>query len=497
MKLHDLVIQSALRYPHALAVRGPDRDMSYAELNATANYFAEKLLQLDVRPGDRIGIWHDKSALTVAVMQGILRVGAIYVPCDPLSPAARVQAIISDCGIRVLFTTQERAKALANRDTHTGSLYYFDLGETTTENYYITKSQSDLFQDDHIMEDDVAYILYTSGSTGTPKGVCISHRNALAFVEWAVGAISVTPEDRLANHAPFHFDLSVFDLYAAFSAGATVVIIPEQNAYMPNELVHFLLHERITIWYSVPSVLILMLDYGNLLQVAPSDLRCILFAGEPFPIKHLRRLYKRWPTRRYFNFYGPTETNVCTYYEVTTLPDSWTKSVPIGQACSGDYVWLKKDDGTDAQPGDEGELMVEGPTVMVGYWGKPKQGEKPYATGDIVRVQDDHNYVYVGRQDHLVKIRGYRIELGDVEAVLEEHPLIHEAVVLMQGSGVGARLVAFVTTVQNVSLSLLELKQHCAHRLPRYMIIDAVRILAALPRTGNGKVDRFHLAQLQ
>ena len=137
--------------------------------------------------------------------------------------------------------------------------------------------------------------------------------------------------------------------------------------------------------------------------------------------------------------------------------------------------------------------MVSGPTVMLGYWGRSPQGNKPYATGDIVRLREDGNYMYIGRRDHMVKIRGHRVELGDIEATLGEYPGIHDAAVVVSGSGIEACLIAFVVSTTSALPTLLEIKRHCAERLPRYMIVDDVCYLAALPRTRNGKIDRLKL----
>jgi amino acid adenylation domain-containing protein len=487
MSLRNLVMRSAQNMPDAIAVKDHDTHLTYGELDRLANRLAYALTELGVYPGDRVGIWLGKSAYAVAAMQAALRLNAIYVPLDPFSPAARIRTIINDCSMRALVTMRQRASTVLTDDLqHIASLC-------------IDRDDLSAFSDapgqwPESTDDDIAYILYTSGSTGKPKGVSISNRNALAFVEWASTMLSSTAADRFANHAPFHFDLSVLDLYAAFHVGATVYPIPDGLSYMPRQLVNFLMQEGLTVWYSVPSVLTLMMEQGRLLEVSSLPLRTILFAGEPFPVKHLRRLYKRWPEVRFLNLYGPTETNVCTYYEVTHLPDDWHKPVPIGKACSGDTVWAQKEDGTRAQTGEEGELMVVGPTVMVGYWGKPVYGNRPYATGDLVRLLDDGNYVYVGRRDHMVKVRGHRVEPGDIEAALEEHPAIHEAAVLVMGADLEARLMAFVVPVGEEIPSLLEIKRHCAARLPRYMIVDEVRVTSALPRTRNGKVDRQALS---
>jgi len=513
MILRDLVIQSAQKLPDALAVKGPDTSLTYGELDHLANRFAHALAQLGVRRGDRVGIWLEKSACAVAAMQGVLRLSAIYIPLDPLSPAVRIRTIVQDCDMRALVTTQRRAQAVLTDDLQ--DVAYLCLDDEGSVSHWDDLPTTG--QQEPALADDIAYILYTSGSTGKPKGVSISNRNALAFVEWASQALQAGTTDRFANHAPFHFDLSVLDLYVAFHAGAATYLIPDQVAYIPEHLVTFLIQEAITVWYSVPSVLILMMEQGGLLDVPSLCLRAILFAGEAFPIKHLRRLYdhcnpgegrdasgpymtgNKLPIEspalpvRFFNLYGPTETNVCTSYEVTHLPESWNKPVPIGNACSGDRVWAQKEDGTLAQPGEAGELMVIGPTVMVGYWGQPAYGDKPYATGDLVQLLDDGNYVYIGRRDQMVKVRGHRIELGDIEAALEDHPAIHEAAVIVTGTGLAARLVAFVVHANQTSPSLLEVKRHCAEHLPRYMIVDEVHTIAALPRTRNGKIDRFTL----
>ena len=483
MPLHALFARSAREVPERDAVVDTAGAASYGAVDALAHRITRALAERGVVPGDRVGIWLDKSVKSVAAMQAVLRAGAAYVPLDVTSPPARIEKILRDCPMRTVITDAKRAAALPGVACI-----------TTSVAQGLAWPELDAFSADPVPsvaagKDDLAYVLYTSGSTGTPKGVCISHGNARAFVDWAVSAVGLGRDDRLSCHAPFQFDLSVFDLYGAFSVGAAVCLVPETLAYMPQRLVPWAAEHRITVWYSVPSVLVLMLDKGGLNASTLPALRTVIFAGEAYPLPQLRKLRQELPHVRLFNFYGPTETNVCTFHEVGDLPAEQTAPVPIGRACSGDDVWVVKPDGARANVGEEGELFVAGPTVMLGYWGKePQRG--PYATGDLVRVVEPGVFTYVARKDRLVKVGGHRVELGDIEAALLEHENVREAAVLVRGQGPDARIVACVVPSRQPPPSLLALKGHSAQRLPRYMIPDEVKVLSGLPRTTNGKLDQ-------
>ncbi|HEU4393300.1 MAG TPA: amino acid adenylation domain-containing protein [Solirubrobacterales bacterium] len=493
--LSDVFEQGLALAPDGAAVREGERAVSYRELDALVAELVAVLGRLGVGRGQRVAIWLPKSIEAIAAMQAVLRVGAAYVPIDPLSPVERVRRVLGDCRPAACVGLAAAAEALGEEPSDLALLTLSRPGgrwtsrrATGEEGGAGSPSRAGTATPPSPSRDQLAYVLYTSGSTGTPKGVCISHGNALAFVEWAHAELSAQSQDRFAGHAPLHFDLSVLDVYVAFLAGACVCLVPEPIAFVPTKLVEFVHEQRITVWYSVPSALMLM-ERAGLLQRRPAALRAVLFAGEPFPIAPLRRLRLGLPEVRLLNLYGPTETNVCSFYEVAEIGASADRPVPIGRACAGDSLWIEGEDGRSLPVGARGELVVAGPTVMLGYWGQPPQ-RGPYRTGDVVERISADEYRYVGREDAMVKVRGHRIELGEVEAAIASREDVLEAAVVVLGEGLESRLVAVVVSPPGPGPDLLEIKRWCAARLPRYMIVGGLRSVAELPRSRNGKVDR-------
>ncbi|HEU5319767.1 MAG TPA: amino acid adenylation domain-containing protein, partial [Methylomirabilota bacterium] len=436
----------------------------------------------------------------------------VYVPLDPHAPARRVGAILEDCGVRALVTTRARAAALPAAagpaltvlagEARTGADAAGTVGWDALAGLPASAPPAEG------VETDLAYILYTSGSTGRPKGVMLTHRNALTFVQWCAATFAVRPDDRLSNHAPLHFDLSVFDVYNALEAGASVTLVHEEAALFPATLAALLEEAGITVWYSVPSALVHLVLHGDLAARRLDGLRLVLFAGEVFPMKYLRELAALLPHAELYNLYGPTETNVCTYHRVDRARLPALDRLPIGRACANTEVFAVDEGGQPVAPGHTGELYVRGPSVTPGYWGDPDKtaravvvdpraparGERVYRTGDLVTPGDGGEYLFVGRRDCQVKSRGYRIELGDVEAALYSHPGVEEAaVVAVPDEEIGARLRAFVVARAGQALTAAALQRHCADLLPRYMIPEAVELRPALPRTSTGKVDRPRL----
>ena len=513
--VHHLVADAARIHPDDVAVVDRDRSLTYRQLDQQSNQIAQLLIAHGVGKGDRVGLFLDKSLESVLAVYGVMKAGAAYVPLDPDAPVARLTYIAADCGIRCLLTGSEKQKqwsAIVSESTVESLLILnADASEVALDGIKVLgrgeleAAASDSPAVDNI-DQDLAYILYTSGSTGDPKGVMLTHRNALAFISWAAEEFGLNPSDRLSSHAPLHFDLSVFDLYAAAYAGAAVVLVPPKASIFPNQIVRFIQENAITVWYSVPSILSMVTLRGGLDKTELPTLRTILFAGEVFPVKYLRQLMRLVPRARFANLYGPTETNVCTWYDVPPLDDDVIEPVPIGRAVANDEVFAMKEDGRLAQAGEVGELFVRGATVMRGYWGDPERtarglvpdpfgtafSDPVYRTGDLVEVQPGGVYKYVGRKDAQIKSRGYRIELGDVEAALNLHPGVVEcAVMAVPDELVTNRLVAYVTVRDETTEQ--ELALFCGEHLPRYMVPESFTLLPELPKTSTGKVDRRQL----
>jgi amino acid adenylation domain-containing protein len=517
--VHDLLSDSAARHPDRPAVVDGERSMSYAELDATANRVAHLLRECGVAHGDRVGLFLDKSLEAVVGIYGTLKAGATYVPLDPAAPPARLGTIAANADLRCLITGREKAELwsqLRDDGAPVETLIALDSvdGEVDApEGVRLLTASALEAQPDTAPKgvprssSDLAYILYTSGSTGVPKGVMLSHLNALAFVDWAADEFEVTEADRLSSHAPLHFDLSVLDLYAAAKAGAAVHLVPGQLSLFPVELGRWIRDSEISVWYSVPSILTLLVLRGKLSETKLPTLQTLLFAGEVFPTKYLHMLMEFLPHVRFANLFGPTETNVCTWYEVPRWSGEPPLSVPIGKPASGDEVFAVADDGTLAPPGEVGEMYVRGPSVMQGYWGDPERtaatllpdwGEDPtgyptYRTGDLAHLDANGDWIFLGRRDSQIKSRGYRIELGDIEAALHQHPSVVEcAVVPIPDEIVTNRIKAFVVAREQIGQD--ELVTFVCERLPRYMAPELFDFRDDLPRSSTGKVDRRALA---
>lgn len=517
--LHNLLHQAADNFPGGIAVVDGDREMTYRQLDTAANRIAHQLAQLNVRRGDRVGLYIEKSAEALACIYGVLKAGAAYVPMAPDAPAARLARLVHHAEIRVVLTGTELARrwpTVTGPDSPVGYLVCVNgradlppapVGAAVLDAGDLER-QPETRPEVTASPDDVAYVLYTSGSTGVPKGVMLTHRNALAFVSWAVREFALTRRDRLSSHAPLHFDLTVFDLFAAASAAATVVIVPRDVAMFPAELSAFVRASNISVWYSVPSAVHMLASRGGLGPAKLPALRLVLFAGEVFPMGQLRQALAAVPDAEFYNLYGPTETNVCTFYRVARPVAEDRTSIPLGRPIDAVELFCLTEDGRLAEVGERGDLWVSGPTVMRGYLRDPEHTAQvlrapdparpdviAYRTGDLTARDEEGQWHFFGRLDSQIKSRGYRIELGEIEATLNAHPLVDEcAVVPIPDAVYGNQIKAYVVTTEAVSAT--RLAAYARKYLPLYMVPWSFDRMTALPRTVTGKVDYQVLKKL-
>jgi amino acid adenylation domain-containing protein len=508
--LPQLLEESVERNAERVAVGeagGPSID--YTTLGRLSGTLRDQLRHRGIGPGDRVGLYLPKSVDSIIAIAGILRAGAAYVPVDPDAPASRCAYILHDCAAKAILTVRSLEAELRSELGSLGAtaeLLVIDEGGDSIPLERFLRAQQAPGPAPEVESappdpDDLAYILYTSGSTGRPKGVMISHRAALTFIDWCSAVFAPTADDVYSSHAPLHFDLSIHDVFVSLKHGARLVLIGEKLGKEPLALAETVAREAITVWYSTPSILSLLARYGRMEKFDYSQLRLVLFAGEVFPIPQLRMLQEIWPHPRYFNLYGPTETNVCTYIEAPSdIPVDRTAPLPIGRVCSSFEARVVDEEGAVLPAGEKGELLVSGPGVMLGYWGLPERnanafavddhGKAWYRTGDLVVEIEAGIYLFHGRRDRMVKRRGYRIELGEIEAGLATHPHVRDvAVVAASDEEGGVRINAYLTLDGDERPSLIAYKRFAGEHLPRYMIPDRFIFLGTLPRTSTDKID--------
>jgi amino acid adenylation domain-containing protein len=519
--LQSYVTRQAERRPQAIALVGGDLCVTYEALETRANRLA-RLLREGAAPGDRIGLLLPKSPAAVAAMLATLKAGAIYVPLDPESPAARLEKILRAAGCRYLLASAPAVPLLrqliprldpaprpdlvwmGDVPADTG-----DLAATFCEADASALSPEPL--PDGGAGDDAAHLLFTSGSTGAPKGVIVAHRNVIAFVTWANAYFGVAESDRVSCHSPFAFDLSTWDLFGGFAAGAEVHLVPPQLNLFPGRLVEFIRERRLTQWFSVPSLLAYLARFD---AVQPGDfpeLRRIIWCGEVFATPALRYWMEQVPHASFTNLYGPTETTIASsYHTVETPPSNPGATVPIGRACDGETLHILDPDLRPLPPCEVGEIGIGGAGVTLGYWRDPERTRaafvtlpsepacRVYRTGDLGMRDREGLVHFLGRRDSQIKSRGHRIELGEIEAALLSMPEIGEgAVVAFQAEGFGGHTICCAYVAEaGVALSPAVARERLAALVPRYMLPARWRAMDQLPSNANGKVDRVALREM-
>ncbi|UJB20528.1 MULTISPECIES: non-ribosomal peptide synthetase [Lysobacter] len=475
-----------------------DRTISYAELNRDANRIAHRLIAAGVGVGDRVGIFLERGPSLIAALLGTLKAGAAYVPMDPAYPPERLSHMLHDSAPRRVLSTLSLRDRLPDQNA-TNVLWLDDDG--------IAADGDD--RNPHpigLSGNDAAYLIYTSGSTGKPKGVVVEHLSLTAQMATHVRNCGLGPGERMLQFASYSFDSSVVEIFPALSAGATVMLRPDDLIAPDADFVGFLRRHDVGI-VDVPTAFwhrwAMQLRDGAVEQ-APS-LRLVVVGGE----KVERRFLDAWLTATpcpVLNTYGPTETTVyATAVRLDRTTARLDREVPIGGPVANTRIYVLDARGEPVPVGVAGELFIAGVQIARGYWNRPEltaerfvrdpfsadPRARMYKTGDLGRWLADGTIEFLGRNDFQVKIRGFRIELGEIEARLAACDGVREAVVIAREDVEGdKRLVAYAVMDAGAELSVASLRESLSKDLAEYMIPSAFVAMESLPLTPNGKLDR-------
>ncbi|WP_269462749.1 non-ribosomal peptide synthetase [Serratia marcescens] len=496
--LAALFEQQVRRTPHATALVSGTESLSYAQLNARANRLAHALIARGVGPDSRVAVCAERGLNMVTALFGILKAGGAYVPLDPAYPGERLQYILQDADPVLLLADAAGRAALGEPVTPQLALEAA-LPETLSAENPERRAQAS----------HLAYVIYTSGSTGKPKGAMNEHRGVVNRLVWMQEAYGLTAADTVLQKTPFGFDVSVWEFFWPLMVGARLVMAKPEGHKDPDYLSRAIEQYGVTTLHFVPSMLQSFLADGQAATRCGQVVR-VMCSGEALPATLVAEFYRRLPQAELHNLYGPTEAAV----DVTAWHcsrEAERVSVPIGRPIANTRIYLLDERGQPVPLGAVGELYIGGVQVARGYLNRPEltserflsdpfaPGGRMYRTGDVARYLANGDIEYLGRNDQQVKIRGFRIECGEIEAALATHPAVREAVVDARAVGDDKRLVAWVVPAADVAEETLAgaLRQHVSAALPDYMVPSAWVVVAALPLSPNGKLDRRALPEPQ
>jgi amino acid adenylation domain-containing protein len=484
--VQEMLDEAVARTPDAIAVTAADGTLTYGQLDQAANRVAHGLMGRGVTRGTPVALRAGRSLEMPIGLLAILKAGGVYVPVDPNYPADRTAYMMADGGVRVtLDGLQDPELARASAGPVPA------LSEP----------------------DDLAYIIYTSGSTGRPKGVKVSHGSVVEYAETLGRELGIVAGDVYLHTASLSFSSAMRQMLVPLAAGATVAIADADERRDPLALLRRMRDSRVTVADLVPTVVRQIVD--ALEALAPAErrerlapgLRLLLTASEPLRfglVREWRALFGAGPA--WINMYGQTETTgIVSLYPVPEVRGDDQRIVPIGRPRPNVTMRVLDRQGRPQPCGIAGELYIGGEALASGYTGDPAltaerfrenhggDGERLYASGDVVRMDDDGTIEFLGRSDQQVKVRGLRVEPAEVERVLLEHPAVREAVVVAWDDGrEDARLAAYYTT-KSAPVLASTLRAHARQKLPDHLVPSAFVALARLPLTPTGKIDRAAL----
>lgn len=524
--MHNLIFDQlsdrAREQGDRIAIRVDDREMTFSEADTLHKQVASFLIELGCAKGERVGLIGPKSEDFVCTQYGTLRAGACYVPIDKTFPIERTFQIVEDCGIRTVFadpTNVERILGAAGKPACLENVVAwtdegeYDVGSLNLHRFSSIPSYSSEPSATHRPVDtDLAYIMYTSGSTGKPKGVMLSHRNILTYVEWCMAELKLSADDIMVNVAPFTFDISGMEIFGMAASGAQMILIENQTRI--TTILDAVQRHKATFMATVPTVVGTMVNNPRVFgRYDLSTLRMLISGAAVCPPVYMKVLHEHLPQATLYNLYGPTEATIyCLYHRIDDADHiDVEKPLPIGIPFENTEAYVVTPEGVEAKRGEEGELILRGNHIALGYFGNeektsaafknfpllPHLNEKVYYTGDVARQDEAGVFHFLGRNDDMVKSRGYRIELNEIDLALSQlsDDLDSFAVIAIPDELIENKLVAVVVRHKGSEISEQEIKAACKERLPAYMVPDVVEFRDSLPQTSSGKISKKTLVQ--
>jgi len=495
-RLSDGLQVGARVAPERAAVVCGDDSLSYGELAAAAQSLAKVLCAHGVRPGDRVAVVLAKGVPQTIAVYAALLAGAAYVPIDPALPPLRIDQLIADIGAAVVVA--------ADAGERLGVPVIAVRGDAAAAAGAACARQ-DLPAD--LDPSALAYVIYTSGSTGQPKGVALDHRGPINTILDVNQQFGVVAEDVLFGVSSLSFDLSVYDIFGSAMAGATLVL-PDPADHTPHAWLATMLERRVTVWNSAPPLMQLLVDVARAEGVQLPALRLVLLSGDWIPLSLPDDIKAIAPNAKVVSLGGATEASIWSiWYPIDAVDPKW-RSIPYGRPMANQPWYVLDEQGNETPTWTTGQLHIGGVGLAQGYWGDPDKtskaftahpvtGERIYRTGDLGRLLPDGHIELLGRIDAQCKIQGHRVEPGEVEHVLAADPRVKDAVVVVAGEAKQKQLRAFVVLHDGASPGDGEsLRASLVDRLPSYMIPAQIAVVASLPVTANGKLDRGALLAL-
>jgi long-chain acyl-CoA synthetase len=487
--LESFLESSAARYPDKIALICGSQRITYREMDEQANRLAHALMAAGVERGDRVAIHLENSPEAAGAIFGTLKAGAVFLVVNPGIKAEKLAYILADAGAKAIVTTAKKRVDVAA-----------GVAVVTPE---ASLKAPPTCPPKRCIDIDLAALIYTSGSTGTPKGVMLTHLNMVAAANSITSYLENQESDIILSVLPLSFDYGLYQLLMAFKIGGTLVL--EKSFADPSAVVERLQKENVTGFPLVPTIsaILLQIDLGSLAFPA---LRYITNTAAALPTSHITRLREAFPHVRIFSMYGLTECKRVSYLhpdQIDIRPES------VGRGMPNEEVYLIDGAGRRVPNGGTGELVVRGSNVMKGYWKLPAEtakklkpgalpGEMVLHTGDLFRTDEEGYLYFVGRRDDMIKSRGEKVSPREIENVLCSIAEIAEAAVLgVPDDVLGEAIKGFVSLRNGSALTEREILKKCAAKLEEFMVPQKIEIVACMPKSQNGKIDKKALMSSQ